>query len=219
MTVSPTHLLNLVLHIGAGIVALSLGFLILASAKATVSHRERGRLFVALTLVVCATGVIGNAFFRFLPLFAVLTVLVAYQLLSGWHVVYTKAAGPNRIDALLSACALSVTLFLIPFLFSSGPRNAASSVIYSSLGALVALLAYDTARWWFPRRWHRSLWRYEHIFKLVSSLFAMLSALTGNVIRFGQPWSQFAPSVLSIVTILWFFRRDLRVRKTVPAGD
>jgi hypothetical protein len=56
---------------------------------------------VALTLVVCLTAVIGNIVFRFMPLFAVLTVLVSYQLLSGWHVIYTRAAGPNAIDASL----------------------------------------------------------------------------------------------------------------------
>jgi uncharacterized membrane protein len=211
---SPMHLINLFSHIGAGIAAISLGFLLLASTKATSSHRERGRAFVALTLVVCVTGVVGNVFFRFIPLFAVLTVLVAYQLLSGWHVIYTKAAGPNRIDAFLAVCAASWAMFLIPLLLSgNGTRNAAPTVTYSSLGALVFLLAYDTARWCFPRRWHASLWRYEHIFKVVASLFAMLSAATGNLVRFGQPWSQLAPSVLGIVTIVWFIWRDLRAHR------
>jgi uncharacterized membrane protein len=165
------HLINLFSHIGAGIAAIGLGFLLLASAKATPWHRERGRVFVALTLLVCATSVVGNVFFRFIPLLAVLTVVVAYQLLSGWHVIYTKAAGPNRIDALLSVCAAGCAMFLIPLLLSgNGTRVAAPTVIYSSLGALVFLLAYDTVRWCFPRRWHATLWRYEHIFKVVASV-------------------------------------------------
>jgi hypothetical protein len=186
----------------------------LVSAKATPSHRKRGRAFVALTLVVCVTGVVGNVFFRFIPLFAVLTVLVAYQLLSGWHVIYTKADGPNRIDAFMAVCAASWAILLIPLLLAgSGTREAAPIVIYSSFGALVFLLAYDTARWCFPRRWHASLWRYEHIFKLVASLFAMLSAATGNLVRFGQPWSQLAPSVLGMVTIVWFVWRDWRAQR------
>lgn len=219
MSMSPPHLINLVLHIGAGIAAISLGFLILATAKATRTHRKQGRLFVALTVVVCATGATGNVFFRFTPLFAVLTVLVAYQLLSGWHIIYTRASGPNRIDALLSLCAASWTIFLIPLLLSaSGNRNGGPTVIFSSLAALVFLLAYDTARWCFPRRWHAALWRYEHIFKLVNSLFAMLSAATGNLVRFGQPWTQLAPSVISIAAIVWFIWRDLRARRRTSSS-
>ncbi|MFC5458695.1 hypothetical protein [Massilia niabensis] len=214
MSMSPTHLINLVAHFGAGVAAMILGFLLLASAKGTPFHRKRGRVFAALALVVCATGVVGNVFFRFIPLFAVLTVLVAYQLLSGWHVIYTKAAGPNRIDALLAVCAASWALYLIPLLLSaSGNGNAAPAVIFSSFGALVFLLVYDCARWCFPRRWHALLWRCEHIYKLIASLFAMLSAAMGNLVSFGQPWSQLTPSVLGMATIVWFIWRDLQARR------
>lgn len=215
MTVWMPHLLNIAVHVGAGIAAMALGLFVLASNKETPQHRRRGRLFVALTFVVCATGAIGNLFFRFMPLFAVLTVLVSYQLASGWHVIHTKAAGPNRVDALLTAAAAAWALYLIPVLFNEGMGSSGVSVIYASLGGLFVLLAYDTARWCFPRRWHAALWRYEHIYKLVSALFGMLSAASGNLIRIGQPWSQLLPSVLGALAILWFFRR---VRRPAPAA-
>jgi uncharacterized membrane protein len=216
MAVSPMHLLNLAAHLGAGLAAIGLGVLMLASAKGTHSHRSRGRVFVALTCVVCATGAIGNVFFRFMPLFAVLTVLVAYQLASGWHVVFTKGSGPNRVDALLAVCAGGWALYLIPQLITSGTQDAAAIVIHSSLGGLFVLLAYDLARWCFPRRWHASLWRYEHIYKLISALFAMLSAATGNLVKVGQPWSQLLPSVLGALAILWFFQRTWRAGRRAP---
>lgn len=217
MTMVWTHLLNIALHIGAGIAAMGLGFLMLASSKGTASHRRRGRLFVAFTCIVCATGIVGNVFFRFIPLFAVLTVLVSYQLASGWHVIFTKASGPNRIDALFALIAGAWALYLIPLLFASGAQASAEVVIYSSMGALFVLLAYDAARWCFPRHWHAALWRYEHIYKLISALFAMLSAATGNVIRVGQPWSQLLPSVLGAVAILWFFGSNRRAQRLAPA--
>jgi hypothetical protein len=75
---------------------------------------------------------------------------------------------------------------------------------------LRGLLVYDAARWLFPRRWHATLWLYEHIFKLVASLFAMLSAAIGNTVRAGQPWSQLAPSVAGMIVIAWFWRRHHR---------
>ena len=214
MTVLSMHLPNLALHIGAGIAAIGLGFIMLASAKGTSVHGRRGRLFVALTFLVCATGVIGNVFFRFIPLFAVLTVLVTYQLASGWHVIFTKASGPNRVDALLAVCAGGWALYLIPLLLADRMAASGASVIYSSLGALVVLLAYDVARWCFPKHWHAALWRYEHIYKLISALFGMLSAATGNLIRVGQPWSQLLPSVLGVAAILWFFAQTWRAQRS-----
>jgi uncharacterized membrane protein len=213
MDFSLPQLANLAAHIGAGSAAIALGAAMLAGAKGTLLHRRRGRLFAALTLVVCATGAIGNAFFRFTPLFAVLTVLVAYQLLSGWHVVYTRAAGPNRIDASMTVCAAAWAAGLMPSLLSAGGKaGAAPAVVYASLGALGLLLAYDAARWTFPRRWHASLWRYEHIYKLVASLFGMASAAVGNLVRIGQPWSQLLPSLLGMVTIAVLIWRDHRAR-------
>lgn len=216
MDISLPHLSNLAAHIAAGTAAIGLGAAILASTKGTLLHRRRGRLFVALTLAVCATGAIGNLFFRFTPLFAVLTVLVTYQLLSGWHVVHTKADGPDRIDVLLAVAATAWTAALMPSLFSTGVKeDAAPIVVYASLGGLALLLAYDAARWCFPRHWHASLWRYEHIYKLVASLFGMLSAAAGNLVRIGQPWSQLLPSVLGMLVIgalIWSEHRARMLR-------
>lgn len=216
MTFPTLHLLNLALHIGAGIAAMGIGFLILAAAKGTLAHRARGRLFVALTSAVCVSGAIGTVLFRFVPLFAVLTVLVSYQLASGWHVVFTRESGPNRVDALLALCAGGWALYLIPVLLSSGMDASAATVIYSTLGALFVLLAYDLARWCFPKRWHAALWRYEHIYKLVSALFGMLSAATGNLVKAGQPWSQLLPSVMGAIVIVWLFKRTARQSPAPP---
>lgn len=209
---SLAHLTNLGIHIGAGTVAMAIGFWLLAARKGTAVHRRAGRVFVAFTLLVCASAAIGNVFFRFFPLFAVLTVLVLYQLLSGWRVIYTKAAGPNYIDALLCASAALGGTLLIPLVLARGAADSGLSVIYSSLGTLAFLLTYDALRWLFPRRWHATLWRYEHMYKLLASLFAMVSAAAGNLLPQAQPWSQLVPSALGIACIAWFFWRESRRR-------
>lgn len=208
-----SHLLNLIIHISAGVMAIPIGLWLLAMPKGTALHRQRGRIFAWITLVVCATAVIGNAIFRFMPLFAVLTVLVLYQLLSGWHVVYTKAAGPNRIDALLCTVAALAGACLVPIIFANTADGKTLVVVYATLGALFALLAYDALRWWFPRHWHAFLWRYEHIYKLIASLTSMTSAAAGNLFPQGQPWSQLLPSALGIVAIGWCFVREAGIQK------
>jgi uncharacterized membrane protein len=202
--------LNIAVHIAAGTCAMALGLFLLGAAKGSPGHRRWGRRFVTLTLVVCATGAIGNIFFRFTPVFAVLTVLVLYQLLSGWHVIYTKANGPNRVDLMLLICAIAATLLLGPVLFGTPGGPTAKSVVYASFSGLLVLLSYDAVRWLFPRRWHATLWPYEHIYKLIASLFAMLSAASGNTLKFGQPWTQLGPSVAGAVAILWFCWRQSR---------
>ncbi|MGO4478506.1 hypothetical protein AB4Z32_19850 [Massilia sp. 2TAF26] len=200
------HLLNILVHVLAGSAAIVLGMYVLWKPKDAILHRRRGRVFVLLTAVVCLSAAIGNAVFRSLPLFAVLTVLVSYQLLSGWHVIYTRGAGPDRLDAGLLLGAAALTAMLVRRLFADGAMvGASASVLYSTLAAVAMLLAYDAARWLFPKRWHASLWRYEHIYKILGCLFGMLSAAVGNTVRVGQPWSQLAPTAigLAVVAVCW----------------
>jgi uncharacterized membrane protein len=205
------HLLNILVHVGAGSAAIVLGFHVLGQPKDAILHRKRGRVFVLLTAVVCLSAIVGNAVFRFLPLFAVLTLLVSYQLLSGWHVIYTRAAGPNGLDAGLLLGAAAITAMLVRRLFADGAMvGADASVMYSTLAAVAMLLAYDAARWLFPRRWHAALWRYEHIYKILGCLFGMLSAAVGNTVRVGQPWPQLAPSVLGLIAVAWCIVRTYR---------
>jgi uncharacterized membrane protein len=157
------HLLNLFIHVGAGIAAMALGFYLLWTPKGTRRHRTRGRAYAALTLVVCAAAAAGLVLFR---------------------------------------------------LFAEGAMaGAAASVMVSTLAALALLLAYDAARWLFPRRWHAALWRYEHVYKILGCLFGMLSAAVGNTVRAGQPWSQLAPSVLGIAAVLCCWVRTYRAQR------
>jgi uncharacterized membrane protein len=209
---TPAHLTNLGVHVAAGTIALAIGFTMLAKAKGTAWHRRMGRRFCYSTLVVSCSAIVGTIFFRFIPIFAVLSILIPYQLIGGWRSVYTQDRGPAQMDAVFTLIALAFSLLLVPAL-RAHPTEA-PIVVYSSLGALATILAYDAVRWLFPRRWYRVLWRYEHGYKLIASIFGMLSALIGNVVRVGQPWSQIAPSALGAVVILYFFcqlyRQDKR---------
>jgi hypothetical protein len=139
-------------------------------------------------------------------------VLVLYQLLSGWRAVYTREAGPQAVDGAMTAAAL-VAGGLILLRLQHDASGQQAIVVLSSLGGLATILAYDGVRWAFPRRWHGMLWRYEHIYKLLASLFAMLSAAAGNLLRMGQPWTQLAPSLLGLICIAWFWRRQYRLEQ------
>jgi len=206
------HLINISLHVLAGVIALGCGALILFRAKGTSTHRRIGRIFGYSTLLVCLFAATGLSLFRFLPVFAVLTVLVAYQLVGGWRAAYTQARGPSALDAGWTLLAAVAAIALVPVLFAKPPD--ALHVVYGALGGLASILLYDCIKWLFPRSWHRSLWRYEHSYKMLGSLFGMLSALIGNVVRVGQPWSQLAPLIVGTLVIAYFFREIYRAPQT-----
>jgi uncharacterized membrane protein len=205
------HFTNLAIHVAAGAVALAIGFLILAKPKGTQTHRRLGRVFCYFALIVCCSAAAGTIFFHFVPVFAVLSVLVPYQLVGGWRSIYTKSRGPSKIDAIWTLVAFAFFVALIPAV-RAHPAEA-PIVVYSSLGALAMVLLYDAIRWSFPRRWYRTLWKYEHSYKLIASVFGMLSALIGNVIRFGQPWSQILPSAAGLIVIAHYFTQLYRQNK------
>lgn len=147
----------------------------------------------------------GLIFFRFMPLFAILNVLVFYQLVSGWRSARTKEKGPAIIDLYFTIGATIAFGLLLPVVLQS--HSVAPVILYSTLAALGIMLVYDLARWFFPRRIFTVLWKYEHAYKLISCLFGMISAFMGNSVPWGQPWSQIVPSAIGIIVIGYFFYR------------
>lgn len=202
MMISP-HLSNILVHAGTGLVALLLGFAILAMEKGSRAHNRLGNLFCLFTLMVCFSAIVGLVCFRFMPNFAVITLLVLYQLVGGWRAARSREKGPTIVDACWTVIAVAFVIYLAPFVLRQA--GGANSIALSSFGALAFVLAYDCTRFIFPQRWHEHLWRYEHSYKLLSALFGMLSALVGNVIRLWQPWSQLIPSAIGILVISYFF--------------
>ncbi|MDI4634498.1 hypothetical protein J7U46_15670 [Pelomonas sp. V22] len=208
----PLHLASLAVHITAGGVAMLIGFAVLARTKGTRQHRRLGRSFGLLALVVCLTATVGTLLFRPQPLLAVLTATVLYQLIGGWRAAHTQARGPGPFDALWTALGAMGGAALLFWLQGTPGGLANPTVLYSTLAALVTVVAYDGLRWLFPPHWHVRLWRYEHAFKLISVQFGMLSALSGNVLRFWYPWPQLLPSVVGLVVISWTFWRLSQAR-------
>lgn len=193
---TPLHALNLAVHIGAGTVALLLGAVLLLQRKGTRRHRRWGRVFGVLACVVCGSAAASLAF-GYQPLFAVLTLTVAYQVWGGWRAVRWRGQGPDWRDA---AATVLAAIGAVALMFGTRSWNAP---VAGALGWLAMVLVYDGVRWGFPRRWFDTLWQYEHAGKWIACVAGMASAMLGNVWRSGQPWSQLLPSVGGVVLITW----------------
>lgn len=206
------HSTNVIIHVFAGSIGLVLGAILLMMAKGTTLHVKLGRIFIGFAAVVCTSALIGTVLFRFIPLFAVLTLLVSYLVLGGWRVIVTKDDGPASWDAALTACAVLGTAILLPVLLKADLSQGSSApVIFSTSGAVIVVIAYDIAKWFFPQGWHARLWRFEHIYKVLSALFGMASAAVGNI--FHTTLAQLLPSVIGTLIIAWFFWREFQRRK------
>lgn len=213
------HAINIAVHVGAGIVGIGLGATQLLRPKGDARHERRGRWFLASALVVTGSATIGLIFFRFMPMFAVLTVLATYVAVGGWRVAQTRGSGPQAVDLWWTLAGCAAGIALVPVLLDA-PRgeNSQAVVVWSTLGALGTVLTYDLVRWTFPRRWFARLWLPEHIYKVNSALFGMASAFAGNVVKWGQPWSQLAPSAIGTLVILFFWWRvSTRPVERLPA--
>src|SRR5688572_15349036 len=136
---SPLHFANIAVHVAASAISLGIGFAMLAKAKGTLAHRRLGRRFGYATLVVCGSAATGLIFFRFIPVFAVLTVLVLYQLVGGWRLAHTQERGPAGIDAVWTLLAAVCSAALVPHVL--GASTESDIVVRSSLGALTTILA------------------------------------------------------------------------------
>jgi uncharacterized membrane protein len=207
---SRLHLINIALHILFGSVGLLLGLVPLLRPGGGRLHVRFGRWFMRVLTGVLVTAVLGLAVFNFRPFLAIVVLLTVYQAWSGYRVIRTRSTGPTRADAvfsgvfLLGSLGFLLTLHLIELVWSP-------VVIYSSLGFLIGLTLYDLARFGFVPLWRRKLWLYDHIWKMISSYFALVAAFTGTVLAQYQPYSQFLPSMvgttLAVGFILYYAQR------------
>lgn len=211
---SNLHHSNIILHITAGSIALITGILILLTNKGGRFHRNTGKIFLILLAIVIFTGLIGVFVFKRNSFLLVITVLSGYLGYSGYRTLKTRSNQPKTTDigiALLSV--LSVCYFL--YYFKSIGMIWAPSIIYSTLGYLIAVVTYDLGRYFIPVAVYANLWLYEHILKMVSAFSGLLSAFTGTVFPQYQPYSQFLPSVFGALVAIGFMIAAYRKQRNL----
>lgn len=216
------HSSNILIHVVAGSIALLLGVLALITNKGGKWHRKSGNYFLILLIIVVFTGLTGVFIFKRNTFLLIITVLSAYYGFSGYRILQSKTNRPKLLDILVALVSIiSVSYFL--YYFKSIGMYWSPVIIYSTVGALLMIVAYDFIRYLIPKKTYGNMWLYEHIFKMIGAFTALLAAFSGTVLYDYQPYSQFLPSVfgtlLQIVFIAYYVTKFNKNKKQKEQND
>ncbi len=197
------HLLNIIVHVLAGTLALLLGFIVLMNKKGSPKHRKIGRVFLLLLIIVVVTGFIGVFIFKRNSFLMIITILSAYYGFSGYRIVVSKTNTPKLVDIIIAILSIISVFYFLNYFHSIG-LYWSPIIIYSTIGALTIIVLYDFLRYLIPKKLYENIWLYEHIYKMIGAFTALLSAFSGTVLNQYQPYSQFLPSVLGTLLQIGF---------------
>jgi uncharacterized membrane protein len=197
------HSANITVHIIAGTIALLLGIIALVSKKGRKVHIKSGKWFLGLLAIVILTGLLGVFVFKRNTFLLVITLLSAYQGFSGYRALRSKNNRPKSTDIFAAVITLLSALYFMYYIKEIG-FFWKPVIIYSTLGALFIVIAYDLLRYLIPASKYGKLWFYEHMYKMIGAFTALLAAFTGTVFESYQPYSQILPSVFGVVLQIGF---------------
>ncbi|UQB69325.1 hypothetical protein [Epilithonimonas zeae] len=210
---SVLHSTNIITHIVAGTFALIIGFIILIKKKGTLTHKRIGRWFLISMILVVLTGAVGVIIFNRNLFLLVLTTLVGYNTYSGIRIIRTKTNEPKMVDFSAMIFAVVTTLYFLYYLKTIG-FYWNPVIIYSTVGYLFMVIAYDLLRYLIPISNYGNLWLYEHTCKMISALGGLLSAFVGTILPDYKPYSQFLPSaIMTIVMIIFVIMTRQKLKK------
>ena len=208
------HLVNIVVHVLTGTLGLLLGVLAIVAAKGKKLHTKSGRWFLRLLSVVCITGLFGIFVFERNHFLIVITLLSAYQGYSGYRILQVKSNAFYWQDLMAAILTISSCFYFI-YYFQSIGMFWSPVIIYSTVGWLSAVILYDILRYFIPKNKYKNLWLKEHIIKMIAAWSALFSAFTGTVFENYQPHSQYVPSLIGNLIILYFLIRFSRKKTSL----
>lgn len=205
------HKLNILTHVVCGSVALLLGLVALLVNKGKRIHKRVGNSFLVFLVVVILTGLLGVFVFGRNTFLLVITALSGYHGFSGYRVLQTKSNQPRPLDVVVAFTCLCTVVYFLYYMKEIG-MIWSPTIIYSTVGAILAVITYDLLRYFIPKAAYQRMWLCEHIYKMIGAFSALLAAFSGTVFKAYQPYSQILPSAIGIALqigfILYYIRKQ-----------
>ncbi len=202
---APLHLINICIHVGFGTVAILLGISQFFTRKGESAHAWIGRAYLGLFCVVILTAILGSVAFGFRAFLVALTLSAGYWLISGLRALKIRDCGPRPFDHAAALASIVLAVLLAGFMRNQPEQSTVAA--YIALGNVVLICLYDLARGIGGAAWLKRSWLNEHIYKMIGSHGALISAAGGNLFLNLQPWSIFLPPMISFILVGFFILR------------
>lgn len=215
----------LFVHIASGLALVGIGLVPLLTRKGSPTHRAWGRLFVGVMsmLLIAAWAM---TLLRFRPYFAALSVMATLSLVSGVRVLARKRPDldPRQragwFDWAVLLGALGVCGYVL-WLLQTGDSVEQRQIAFTLVGSAALYGVWDGWRFLRPTAFpfFPDLWFYEHLFKMMGTYAAVLSAFAGNFLPFlPSPWRELWPTMLfETLTVVLIVRYAITRRR--PRGE
>jgi uncharacterized membrane protein len=200
------HHINIAVHVTAGIFALLTGIAAIIVNKVAAKHRQLGRYFMWLMVIVISTALAGVFVFQRNTFLLVITMLSGYNCFSGIRTIRRNGKRPVFLDYLAVLLIIAAASYYLYFINSIG-FYWSPVIIYTTIGSLFMVAIYDLLRGGMSNRLRKKIVLYEHGYKMVSALSALASAFGGTVLPQFKPYSQFMPSLIGLSCIIIIFIR------------
>lgn len=216
----------LAVHITTGLGTVLIGAAPILTRKGSRLHRQTGRVFAVLMaiLLVCAwamTALKMNSYLLALSASATLTLFSGLRVLGRKRPDLQRTDRATALDWVVTLALASVGLIILALVLtgrSSGPPVLSIALVYAAF----SMGGWDAWRFLRPTDWPFSpeLWRYEHLWKMLGAYSAVLSAFSGNFLRFlPPPWSALWPTLLfQTLTVIWIAGLVLQRRRRPAAA-
>ncbi|MDQ8029653.1 MAG: hypothetical protein REJ23_13080 [Brevundimonas sp.] len=218
--------LLLAVHIATGLAAVLIGIAPVLTRKGSRAHRLTGRLFSLCMAILLAaawamTALKMNSYLLALSASATLTLFSGLRVLGRKRPDIRQADRAQGLDWLVTLGIAGVGLLVLWQVATGrnvGPAATSVALVYGALG----MSLWDLWRFLRPTDWPFSpeLWRYEHLWKMLGAYSAVLSAFSGNFLRFlPAPWSALWPTLLfQTLTVIWIAVLVVRKRQQMRAA-
>jgi hypothetical protein len=213
------HHANILIHIICGTLALLIGLAVIIMKKGNATHVRYGRYFMRLVVVVIITALIGVLIFSRNNFLLVITFLSGYTCFSGIRTMQLRGLKLKYIDYLVPLIVMGSALYYLYYISVIG-MYWAPSVTYSTIGALFMVTVYDLSKKFISVNLLKKAYLYEHVYKMVSALIALLSAFAATVLPDYKPYSQLLPSVFGFAYIfITFMKLSNKPLKSIIGGS
>lgn len=201
----------LIVHVGAGLLAVAIGLMPVLTRKGSRLHRSSGRAFAGLmTLLLIAawamTALRPDAYFLGLSAAASLTLFSGLRVLGRKRPDLQASHRARPLDWLATIAAACVGLLILS-LAVTGHSDAPPQILIALAYGSLSIAGWDIWRFLRPIDWPFSpdLWTFEHLWKMLGAYSAVLSAFSGNFLTaIPMPWSALWPTVLfQSLSIAW----------------